>query len=121
MNARDTEFARKMQEVLVVHRELALNLAADHEAPEPRPMYTVSVDEKAGVRALANTAPDLPPVPGEQPCMSRDHGYVRHGRVSILAAVDWHDGRLIAKVCDRHRSRELIGLLKEHRVQERRR
>lgn len=44
--------------------------------------------------------------------MSRDHAYVRHGTVSIIAAVDLHDGHLIAQVCDRHRSREFIGLLK---------
>ena len=35
------------------------------------------------------------------------------GTVSILAALDLHDGKIIAKVHDRHRSRELIKLLKE--------
>jgi hypothetical protein len=30
----------------------------------------------------------LSPVPGEQPRMSRDHEDVRHGTVSIIAAVD---------------------------------
>ncbi len=113
LERRDAEFERKMQEVLVVYREIAMNLATANETPNQRPMYTVSVDEKPGVQALANTAPDLPPVPGEQPCMSRDHEYVRHGTVSIIAGVDLHDGHLIAQVCDRHRSREFIGLLKE--------
>jgi transposase len=112
LERRDAEFARKMQEVLVVYREIALELTA-RETTEPRPIYTVSVDEKPGVQALATTAPDLPPVPGVQPCLSRDHEYVRHGTVSIIAAVDLHDGHLIAQVCDRHRSREFIGLLQE--------
>jgi transposase len=110
LERRDAEFERKMQEVLVVYREIALELTAS-DTTAPRPMYTVSVDEKPGVQALATTAPDLPPVPGEQPCLSRDHEYVRHGTVSIIAAVDLHDGHLIAQVCDRHRSREFISLL----------
>lgn len=113
LERRDAEFERKMQEVLVVYREIAFDLATAQETSQSRPMYTVSVGEKPGVQALANTAPDLPPVPGEQPCLSRDHEYVRHGTVSIIAAVDLHDGHLIAQVCDRHRSREFIGLLKE--------
>lgn len=113
LERRDAEFERKMQEVLVVYREIAFDLATAQETFQSRPMYTVSVDEKPGVQALANTAPDLPPVPGDQPCLSRDHEYVRHGTVSIIAAVDLHDGHLIAQVCDRHRSREFIGLLKE--------
>jgi biotin operon repressor len=92
LERRDAEFERKMQEVLVVYREIAMNLATANETLNQRPMYTVSVDEKPGVQALANTAPDLPPVPGEQPCMSRDHEYVRHGTVSIIAGVDLHDG-----------------------------
>jgi hypothetical protein len=28
-------------------------------------VVTVSVDEKPGLQAIANTAPDLPPVPGK--------------------------------------------------------
>ena len=75
------------------------------------PIYTVSVDEKPGVQALGTTAPDLPPVPGKHTSVGRDHEYVRHGTLSILAALDLHTGELIANVEDRHRSREFIGLL----------
>ena len=35
------------------------------------------------------------------------------GTESILAAFDLHDGKIIAQVHDRHRSREFIKLLKE--------
>lgn len=113
LERRDVELERKMQEVLVVYREVAMNRATDEETTAPRPIYTVSVDEKPRVQALSTTVPDLPPVPGEQPGLSRDHEYVRHGTVSIIAAIDLHDGHLIAHVCDRHRSREFIGLLQE--------
>ena len=75
-------------------------------------MITVSVDEKPGVQALGTTAPDLPPDPGKHESVGRDHEYVRHGTVSILAALDLHTGEVIANVEDRHRSQEFIALLK---------
>ncbi len=45
--------------------------------------------------------------------MDREDEYKRLGTVSLLAALDLHDGRIIAKVRDRYRSREFIELLKE--------
>jgi transposase len=76
-------------------------------------IITVSVDEKPGVQALANTAPHLPPVAGKHPIFARDHGYVRHGTWSILAGIDLHDGHVAARVEQRHRSLEFIALLKD--------
>lgn len=76
-------------------------------------VITVSVDEKPGVQAIANTAPDLPPVPGQHPTFARDHEYIRHGTWSILASLDLLDGHIIARVEERHRSIEFIGLLKD--------
>lgn len=69
------------------------------------------MDEKPGVQATGTTAPDLPPVPHAQATLSRDHEYVRHGTLSILAALDLHTGEIIADVEPRHRSREFIALL----------
>lgn len=62
---------------------------------------------------MANTAPDFPPVPGEYPTFARDHEYVRHGTLSILASLDLFDGHVIARVEERHRSIEFIGFLKD--------
>jgi len=45
--------------------------------------------------------------------MGRDHEYERLGTVSLLAALDLHNGNIIGQVHDRHRSREFISLLKE--------
>lgn len=94
----------------MVYQEVAVQLTLDFEA---RTVITVCVDEKPGVQAIANTAPDLPPVPGEHPTVARDHEYKRMGTVSILAALDLHDGHVIARVEDRHRSAEFILLLKD--------
>jgi transposase len=112
LERRDEQFEEKMHEVLMVYREIAMDL--EESPPEgARSVYTVSVDEKPGVQALATIAPDLPPVPGKHAAVGRDHDYVRHGTVSILAGVDLHDGHIIAQVHDRHRSCEFVELLKE--------
>lgn len=110
LERRDPEFDRKMRDVLMVYREVYL--PSPDDAGASRPTFTVSVDEKPGVQAIGNTAPDLPPVPGRQPTLSRDHEYVRHGTVSILAALDLHTGHILANAESRHRSREFIALLK---------
>lgn len=112
LEKRDPDFDRKMQEVLMVYAEVALQAAETVDAEDPRPLYTVSVDEKPGVQALGLTAPDLPPRPGKTPAFGRDYEYTRHGTVSILAGIDLHSGHIFANVEDRHRSLEFIGLLK---------
>ena len=108
LERRAPDFDRKMREVLMVYREVSLG-----KIPGSRTIYTVSVDEKPGVQALGVTAPDLSPVPGKHPAVSRDHEYVRMGTLSILAALDLHDGHVMAQVHERHRSREFVELLKE--------
>jgi len=108
LERRDPDFDRKMQEVLMVYREVSI-LAAEGG---PGPVYSVSVDEKPGVQALGSTAPDLPPTPGRASGVGRDYEYVRHGTVSILAGIDLHSGHVFANVEDRHRSVEFIALLK---------
>jgi transposase len=113
LEKRDPDFDRKMQEVLMVYRDVSIYAqGAVHDA-RPNPIYTVSVDEKPGVQAIGLTAPDLPPVPGKAAAVGRDYEYVRHGTVSILAGIDLHSGHIFANVEDRHRSVEFIGLLKQ--------
>jgi len=113
LEKRDPEFDRKMQEVLMVYRDVSLYTeGAVHDA-RPNPIYTVSVDEKPGVQAIGLTAPDLPPVPGKASAVGRDYEYVRHGTVSILAGIDLHSGHIFANVEERHRSVEFIALLKQ--------
>ena len=113
LEKRDPDFDRKMQEVLMVYRDVSIYVeGAVHDA-RPNPIYTVSIDEKPGVQAIGLVAPDLPPVPGKAPTVSRDYEYVRHGTVSILAGIDLHSGHIFATVEERHRSVEFIRLLKQ--------
>lgn len=113
LERRDPEFDRKMQDVLLVYRDVSIYADGAVHDGRPNPIYTVSVDEKPGVQALGLTAPDLPPVPGKAATVGRDYEYVRHGTVSILAGIDLHSGHIFAHAEDRHRSVEFIALLKE--------
>ena len=116
LEKKDPDFDRKMAEVLMVYQEVNLQndqrTGSSDAGPEDLGrVITVSVDEKPGVQAIANTAPDLSPVPHRHPGVGRDYEYVRHGTLSILAALDLHTGEIIAHVEERHRSREFVALL----------
>ena len=118
LERRDPDFEAKMSQVLVVYRELSMEPAQGVRDAEGRLVFTVSVDEKPGLQAIANTAADLPPVPAEppavgHPAVGRDYEYKRLGTASILAGLDLEDGHITARVERRHRSREFIGLLKD--------
>src|SRR5260370_11789784 len=100
-----------MKDVLLVYQEVALQNETPRGAEGRPTVITVSVDEKPGLQAIANTAPDLPPVPGKHPNVGRDHEYKRLGTCSILAALDLHEGHVIARRERRHRSRQFVALL----------
>jgi len=112
LQRRDPDFESKMRQVLLVYREVALQNENPRDGLSPG-VITVSVDEKPGVQAIANVAPDLPPKPGRHPSVARDYEYKRLGTCSIMAALDLHSGRVTARVERRHRSREFILLLQD--------
>jgi hypothetical protein len=62
----------------------------------------LSYDEKPGIQAISNTAPDLPPVPGRHPSVGRDHEYKRQGTVSLLADQRYAAGLRIRIVLGNH-------------------
>jgi len=108
LERRDPEFEAKMAQVLHVYRTVELW----RHSGVPELMAVLSFDEKPGIQAIANTAPDLPPVPGRHATLSRDHEYVRHGTLSLLAAIDLLTGEVVGLVRGRHRSREFIEFLR---------
>jgi len=111
LEQRDEKFDKKMQEVLIVYQEVKNQNNLQNE--NNKKIITVSVDEKPGIQAIKNIAPDLSPKPGKYPQLGRDYEYKRLGTLSLLASLDLHDGHVIAQVHDRHRSREFVSLLKE--------
>ena len=111
LERRDPQFEQKMRVLHLIYQEINAQIdASPSDADMPPQIITVSVDEKPGVQALKNIAPDLPPTCAH-PTVGRDYEYKRDGTVSILAALDLCDGHIIAQVHDRHRSREFIQLL----------
>ena len=109
LERRDEAFETKMADVLCVYREVAVLQASDAAETD---VAIISYDEKPGIQAIGNTAPDLPPRPHSHPSFARDHEYQRHGTLSLLAGIDLLTGRVHACVEDRHRSREFISFLK---------
>ena len=91
LERRDPAFETKMAEVLCVYREVAIlraNAQASEEAAGVAAASSVAIisyDEKPGLQAVGNTAPDLAPKPGTHESFARDHEYQRHGTLSLLA------------------------------------
>jgi transposase len=110
LERRDPEFETKMVQVLHVYKEV--EIWREKGTPPPDLVAVLSYDEKPGIQAIANTAPDLPPVPGRHSSVGRDYEYVRHGTLSLLAGIDLLSGEVLGLVRKRHRSAEFIEFLK---------
>lgn len=108
---RDPEFEAKMTNVLCVYKEIQL-INETPTVERKRKSVTISYDEKPGIQAIKNLAPQLSPIPGKYQTIARDHQYKRLGTVSLLAGIDLHTGHVIPLVRDRHRSQEFIEFLK---------
>jgi len=113
LERRDPEFERKMADVLHVYRDVAVLRAAQEAGEQPPLVAILSYDEKPGIQAIGTTSPDLPPVPGSHPTWARDFEYKRHGTLSLLCGIDLLTGVLLARVEERHRSREFVAWLKD--------
>jgi transposase len=111
LERRDPEFEPKMAEVLCVYREVEMRRTVPDGAAQEPAVAVISYDEKPGIQAIGTVAPDLRPVPGTHPTISRDHEYKRHGTVTLMAGIDLLTGQVHAFVKDRHRSREFIEFL----------
>jgi transposase len=69
------------------------------------------VDEKTAIQALDRRDPVLPLSPGR----AERHGfeYVRHGTLSLYAALETQTGAVLGKTAARHTSQEFVGFLTE--------
>lgn len=111
LERRDPEFDLKMTQVLHVYKEVELLKLITKDKDEPA-IAIISYDEKPGIQAIKNIAPDLPAVPGKYFSISRDYEYKRLGTVSLLASIDLLSGRVHGQIKNRHRSKEFIEHLK---------
>ena len=117
LERRDPDFESKMAQVLFVYHQVALLIAQSKNGVEAQHgeehVAFLSYDEKPGIQAIENLAPDLLPVAGEHPCICRDHQYRRHGTVTLMAGIDLCSGQVHAMVQERHRSREFVAFLQK--------
>jgi transposase len=109
LERRDPDFDERMHDVLMVYKEVEIELGRPEKEREG--LVVVSFDEKPGIQAIANTAPDLPPSTGHG-TVGRDYEYKRLGTVSLLAGLDLITGEVTGLVRDRHTSEEFIEFLK---------
>ena len=113
LERRDPLFDEKMAEVLCVYREVEV-LKQSAIAQDPA-VAIISHDEKPGMQAIGTTAPDLPPEPLRHDCVARDHEYVRHGTLSLLARLHQlrglGDAKLLKSLGCSFKGRHLYGAL----------
>lgn len=110
LEKRDAEFEKKMVNILQVYKQI--ELTNELKLPD-RAITTLSYDEKPGIQAIKNIAPQLQPVMDKYQTVRRDHEYKRLGTVSLLAGIDLHTGHIIPLVREQHRSKEFIEFLNE--------
>lgn len=75
----------------------------------PQHAAVFCVDEKTAIQALDRRDPILPLSPGR----AERHGfeYVRHGTLSLYAALETQSGLVLGKTAERHTSDEFVGFL----------
>ena len=110
LQLRDPNFDERMAEVIQTYKQAQ---EARKQPQKHKGIAFLSYDEKPGIQAIANTAPDLPPLPGQYQTWSRDHEYKRLGTMSLMAAIDLVSGRAHHQLVERHRSREFVAFLRQ--------
>jgi transposase len=116
LERRDERFDEKMHEILVVYKQVEMQFNEEGEllplAPDAVKVNTVSYDEKPGIQAIGNTAPDRMPSISHG-FVSRDSEYARHGTLSLLAGIDLLTGEAIPLASETHKSSDFISFLKK--------
>ena len=111
---RDPDFESKMHDVLLVYKQIEMQFDEDGKLIVPddyKLTITVSYDEKPGIQAISNTAPDLRPT-AENEEVYRDAEYKRLGTLSLPAGIDLLTGEAIPLISETHKSSDFIEFLK---------
>lgn len=76
----------------------------------PANAVVLCIDEKSQIQALERTSPMLPLRPGLP--ARQTHDYRRHGTVTLFAALNTANGRVVTEFHQRHRHQEVLSFLK---------
>ena len=77
----------------------------------PEKALVLCCDEKSQCQALERTQPGLPLGVGH--VRTATHDYVRHGTLTLFAALDYLQGKLITTIAEQHRHQEWLAFLKK--------
>ena len=77
----------------------------------PEKALVLCCDEKSQCQALERTQPGLPLGIGH--IRTRTHDYIRHGTLTLFAALNYLEGRLITTIAAQHRHQEWLAFLKK--------
>jgi transposase len=77
----------------------------------PTKAVVLCCDEKSQCQALERSQPGLPLGQGE--IATRTHDYYRHGTITLFAALNYLNGKIIAQRAPRHRHQEWLAFLKQ--------
>ena len=115
---RDPNLEAKTRDVLLLHEQLPFRFDEDGNLipwEEGQEIHVLSYDEKPGIQAVANTAPDLRPEAddaGGRGTVRRDYEYRRLGTLSLLASIDLLTGEATPLVSETHKSSDYVEFLK---------
>jgi transposase len=76
----------------------------------PQQAVVLCCDEKSQCQALERSQPGLPL--GQGQVATRTHDYYRHGTLTLFAALDYLEGKVLAHSTQRHRHQEWIQFLR---------
>jgi transposase len=96
--SKDTQFEAKFWDVIGLYLD------------PPEKALVLCCDEKSQCQALQRTQPGLPLGVGH--IRTRTHDYIRHGTLTLFAALNYLDGKLISRIARRHRHQEWLAFLK---------
>lgn len=76
----------------------------------PAKALVLCCDEKSQCQALERTQPGLPLGLGH--IKTRTHDYIRHGTVTLFAALSYLDGKILSRTAEQHTHKEWLAFLK---------
>ena len=97
--SRDPQFEPKFWDVIGLYLQ------------PPDKALVLCCDEKSQCQALERTQPGLPLGMGH--LRTRTHDYIRHGTVTLFAALSYADGKIFSQTAARHTHREWLNFLKQ--------
>src|SRR5205085_7953261 len=96
--SRDRQFESKFWDVIGLYLD------------PPEKALILCCDEKSQCQALERTQPGLPLGIGH--IKTKTHDYIRHGTLTLFAALNYLEGKLITRIAKRHRHQEWLAFLK---------